>query len=61
MERLKSIKSIVLKEKLWFANFNLESISLKCMVVTDDNLTSIAENFPLFKDLSLLRDVGIVE
>lgn len=33
-------------------------ISLKCMVVTDYNLTSIAENFPLFKDLSLVFSEG---
>lgn len=75
--RFKSIKSIVLKGKPRFADFNLvpygwganftpwvktlgdayrnlESISLKRMFVTDENLISIAENFPLFKDLSLV-------
>lgn len=77
VERFKSIKSIVLKGKPRFADFNLvpygwganftpwvktlgdayqnlESISLKRMVVTDENLMSIADNFPLFKDLSLV-------
>lgn len=77
VERFKSIKSIVLKGKPRFADFNLvpygwganftpwvktlgdayqnlESISLKRMVITDENLMSIADNFPLFKDLSLV-------
>ncbi|KAJ4801429.1 Transport inhibitor response 1-like protein [Rhynchospora pubera] len=77
VKRFKSVKSIVLKGKPRFADFNLvpygwganftpwvktlgdayqhlERISLKRMVVTDENLISIAENFPLFKDLSLV-------
>ncbi|KAJ3695846.1 hypothetical protein LUZ60_001223 [Juncus effusus] len=77
LERFRTFKSLVLKGKPRFADFNLvpygwganfapwvhslgithpflERICLKRMTVSDDDLTHIAMNFPLFKDLSLI-------
>lgn len=77
IERFRSIKSVVLKGKPRFADFNLvpygwgahfqpwvnsfgaayrclERICLKRMTITDNDLTIIAESFPLFRDLILI-------
>jgi Transport inhibitor response 1 protein domain/F-box len=77
IERFRSIKSVVLKGKPRFADFNLvpygwgahfhrwvnllgavyrglERICLKRMIVTDNDLTIIAESFPFFRDLVLI-------